>query len=266
MKQPLPNSSFGSGTFCKASIFVRPKTTKLPRNMSLCRKDQFEMIDKGLYKQMIYITTNAIEKISHWVMLETGCDVIPRNTPFAMNPEALEKKRYQDRLAALERQIGSNGAGRSNQSNNQNGGGNNGAPRPPSNATSDVAVKKMRSNTNVASVTLSDASKKGSFVENPEKGPVTAAALFTGYDVALAEMHCFHFHMVGKECTRHNCAHRHTPLTKMDPAERDKILGHIMKTKCVFINPSLKGNKTLMALLSNEQRDGIFPPVAGASN
>lgn len=92
-------------------------------------------------------------RISHWVMLETGCDVIPRNTPFAMNPEALEKKRYQDRLAALERQIGSNGAGRSNQSNNQNGGGNNGAARPPSNATSDAAAKKMRSNANVASVT-----------------------------------------------------------------------------------------------------------------
>lgn len=38
------------------------KATKIPGNMSLCRKGQFEMIDKGLYKQMIYITNNAIEK------------------------------------------------------------------------------------------------------------------------------------------------------------------------------------------------------------
>jgi hypothetical protein len=45
------------------SIYIcAAKATKLPGNMSLCRKDQFEMIDKGLYKQMIYITTNAIEK------------------------------------------------------------------------------------------------------------------------------------------------------------------------------------------------------------
>lgn len=38
------------------------KATRIPSNMSLCRKGQFEMIDKGLYKQMIFITKNAIDK------------------------------------------------------------------------------------------------------------------------------------------------------------------------------------------------------------
>ena len=183
----------------------------------------------------------------------------------AMNPEAIERKRQQDRIADLERLVG-NGSNRSNPPSNQNGGGQNRGPRPPANSTSDAALKKMKSNTNEAGVTLSDNAKKGAFVENPEKGPITAAALFTGYDVPLAEMHCFHFHMVGKECTRHNCTHRHTPLTRMDEAERNKILGHIEKTRCVYINPALRGNKTLVALLSNEQRGSLFPPTTGASN
>lgn len=181
----------------------------------------------------------------------------------AMNPEAIERKKQQDRIADLERLVG-NGSNRSNPPSNQNGGGQNRGPRPPAN--NDAALKKMKSNNNEPGVTLSDNAKKGAFVENPEKGPVTAAALFTGYDVPLEEMHCFHFHMVGKECTRHNCTHRHTPLTKMDEAERNKILDHIMKTRCVYINPALRGNKTLVALLSNEQRGSLFPPTTGASN
>lgn len=250
------------------SIYIcAAKATKEPANMSACRKNQFGLLNKGPFKQMIYITSNAIEKIAHWVMLDTGCDIIPRNTPLAMNPEAMERKRYQDQITALERQIGS---GRFDQTSNQNAGGNavgqNGGTRASANTSSDAAIKRMKTNSSVAAATLTNNSKKGSFVENPAKPPITASALFTGYDLPLAEMHCFHFHMFGKECTRHNCTHRHTPLTKMDPGEREKILEHIAKTQCVFINPALRGNKTLMALITPEKQDRLFPPTTGASN
>ena len=250
------------------SIYIcAAKATKEPANMSACRKNQFGLLNKGPFKQMIYITSNAIEKIAHWVMLDTGCDIIPRNTPLAMNPEAMERKRYQDRITALERQIGN---GRFDQTSNQNAGGNavgqNGGTRASANTSSNAAIKRMKTNSSVAAATLTNNSKKGSFVENPAKPPITASALFTGYDLPLAEMHCFHFHMFGKECTRHNCTHRHTPLTKMDPGERKKILEHIAKTQCVFINPALRGNKTLMALITPEKQDRLFPPTTGASN
>ena len=195
----------------------------------------------------------------NWVIMESGCDVIPRGLPSSMDPTAQDKKRFQERIDALEKALAAK-KGQPLQPSNSNS--TNQAATANANAAG--APKKFKTNSNAATLPPTENSKKGSFVENPSKGIITVAALFAGLN--LEEMHCFNFHMVGKECTRSNCTHRHTPLTKMSEGNRKKILEHIHKTKCVFINPNLKGNKGLLALLSDDQKENLFPPTTGASN
>jgi hypothetical protein len=176
--------------------------------------------------------------------MESACDVIPRGLPSSMDPSAQDRKRFQERIDSLEKALAAK----------------KGQPLQPSNSNS----TNQAANSNAATLPPTENSKKGSFVENPSKGIITVAALFAGLN--LEEMHCFNFHMVGKECTRSNCTHRHAPLTKMSEGDRKKILEHIHKTKCVFINPNLKGNKGLLALLPDDQKENLFPPTTGASN
>jgi hypothetical protein len=52
--------------------------------------------------------------------------------------------------------------------------------------------------------------------------------------------------MVGMEGSNPDCTSKHLSL-KMDESDRIALLENVCRTKCVYLKPSLKNNKGLMA-------------------
>jgi hypothetical protein len=242
----------------QAIYLCASRATRQSKNMSLMRQNRMSDIERQTCNTMIRITLNAIDKITDWSIMDNGCDQIPRCTPFALNPEAQEKKRQLERMEELEKKVAAakSGGGGSNKSTNAAGGNANHVP--PTNAGGDEKRKKPSG----------DAIKQGSFVVNPDKPNPTVGAVFANLE--LEERHCFDFHLVGRECTRTRCTNRHNPFSRMKEGDRNKLLAHIQATKVVYVNPNLKNNAELMKKFTDEQKSACFPPTAppanGASN
>ena len=281
----MPQLPYYITHYCDKLLIGTGKHAKFSVNKFAARSGDWDKVTKEHMVDIVDITKELVGTLKKHVRDDVPCLERSPNMPERVDPHFVMLRSVQQKVesslntsaarktgilksnhqGAVAFQEGDNKRKRSNSQDKGNGesrgrGRSNSFGSDRSNRSRSNSVNSDsggRSRSNSFSTDNRDKKAMGTFMPIPGQPFPKPSDVFGGKDMRYTDLHCFDFHMVGRECTNKNCTFKHVSLPRMEAHDRDIMLGHCAKVKKVYLNPGLKKANSLKDVLC---KFDLFPP------